>query len=107
MPAEVLLTGRTITAYRVPAVTASGLAKFAVKKPPAPLLKPVMVAVARSGPVGTAGLPAVARIETVRLGVVPAHPLQNRSRSARVSCPLTAAVKVWPAQPVELKAKPL
>ena len=49
------------------------------------LLNPETVAVARSAPLGTAGLPLVALSETVMFGVVPVHPLQNRSRSTCVS----------------------
>src|SRR4051812_5062433 len=66
-----------------------------------------MVAVARSAPVGTAGLPVVARSETVTLGVVPVQPGQKRSTSMWVTGPVGPGVKVCPAHVVELKAKPL
>src|ERR1041385_1851480 len=85
---------------------ASGV-RLALKKPPAPVEKPAIVPVARSGRGGSAGLPAVARRETVRFGIVPVQPLQKRSRSARVSVPVCAAVKVCPAQLVLLNPKPL
>src|SRR5712671_1331090 len=107
VPAEGLDTVRRMTAYRVPAVSVGGLLKFAVKKPAAPLEKPAMVATARSAPVGTAGLPLVALIETVMFGIVPVQALQKRSTSALVNWPLTSGVKVWPAQLVLLKPKPL
>ena len=61
----------------------AGLAKFAAKKPPEPLEKPGIVAVARSAPVGRS--PLVALIDTVMFGVVPVHPEQNRSKSALVN----------------------
>ena len=83
-----------MTAYRVPAVTIVGVVNVAVKKPPEPLEKPGIVAVARSGPVGSGVVPVVARIETVKFGVVPVHALQKRSRSTRVSKPLLGALKV-------------
>src|SRR5260370_40386085 len=69
--------------------------------------QPVMVVDARSAPVGTAGVALVALIETVIFGVVPLQPLQNSSTSALVSLPVTAGVKVWPAQLVLLKPNPL
>src|SRR3954462_13811620 len=105
MPADGFETGRTTIAYLVPAVSVSGVAKFAVKNPPAPVEKPGMVAVARSAPVGRP--PLVARMETARFGVVPVQPLQNRSRSTLVRLPLTPAVNVWPAQLVAFMPKPL
>ena len=83
MPAEGLAVGRVTSAYCVPAVSVGGLLKLAVWKPAAPLLNPVMVADARSAPVGRP--PVVARRESVRFGVVPVHPLQNKLMSARVS----------------------
>jgi hypothetical protein len=60
--------------------------------PEAPLLKPVIVAEARSAPVGK--LPLVALSESVRFGVVPVHPEQNRLMSALVNWPVTPAVNV-------------
>ena len=84
-----------------------GEAKLAVKYVPVLLVNPVIVAVARSAPVGTAGVPVVARIDTARSGVVPLHPLQNRSRSMRFSGPLTDGMKLWPAQLVAVNPKPL
>jgi hypothetical protein len=61
-----------------------------------PLEKPGIVAVARSPPVGR---PAeVARIDTVRFGVVPVQPEQKSWRSTLVSCPVIAGMKVWPPQ---------
>ena len=63
----------------------AGLAKLAEKNPPPPLLKPVIVAAARSGPVGASGLPVVARIEAVIFGVVPVHEAQKRFRSTLVN----------------------
>src|SRR4029453_4464179 len=81
--------------------------KLAEKYPPAPLLNPGMVATARSAPVGSAGLPVAARIETGRFGVVPVQPLQKRSRSTLDKLPVTPAVKVCPAQLVLVKPKPL
>src|SRR5437870_7765114 len=83
------------------------MAKFAGKKPPDALEKPGVVATARSEPVGTGGLPVVARIDTVRFGVVPVQLLQKRSRSTLVSLPETPGTKVWPAQDVLLNPKPL
>src|SRR5438105_3781367 len=107
MPADVFAMGRKITAYVVPAVTVNGVVKVAVKNPPAPLLKPGIVAVARSAPVGSAGVPAVARIDRLMFGVVPVQLLQKRSRSTLVMGPEIAALNVWPAQFVALKPKPL
>ena len=53
----------------MPAVTVSGVAKVNVLQPPAPpSLKPGIVAVARSAPVGTGVVPVVARIESVMFG---------------------------------------
>ena len=52
-------------------------------------------------------MPVVALMEIVMFGVVPVQPLQNRSTSILVSCPVTPALKVWPAQLVLLKPKPL
>ena len=69
-------------------------------------MKPAIVAVARSAPVGTGVAPVVARIETVRFGNVPVQPLQKRSRSTCVSWPVTPAVNVWPAQLVLVIPKP-
>src|SRR5260370_40096893 len=69
--------------------------------------QPVMVVDARSAPVGTAGVALVDLIETVIVGVVPVQPLQNSSTSALVSLPVTAGVKVWPAQLELLKPNPL
>src|SRR5215470_9342665 len=94
-----------ITAYLVPAVSVVGVAKLAEKYPPAPLLNPGIVVTARSDPVGT--LPEVARIETVRFGVVPVQFVQKRSRSTLVKRPVIADVKVCPAQVVLVKLKPL
>ena len=54
-----------------------------------PVVLPGMVVTARSDPVGRP--PLVALIETVRFGVVPVQALQNRSRSTRVSWPVTPA----------------
>src|SRR6266567_1184643 len=105
MPAEGFDTGRNTNAYLVPAVRVGGVLKFAAKKPPEPLEKPGIVAVARSAPVGKS--PLVALTDTVIFGVVPVHPLQNRSTSALVSWPVTPAVKVWPNQLVEVNPKPL
>ena len=62
-------------AYCVPAVTAKGAAKVPVKNPLP--LKPGIVAVARSAPVGSP--PDVARMESVRSGVVP---VQRRAELA-------------------------
>ena len=73
---------------------------MAAKSPPAPLLNPVMVAVAKSGPVGTGVAPTVARMETVMSGVVPVQPLQKRPMSALNSSPLTEDVKLCPPQVV-------
>src|SRR5215212_416853 len=106
MPADGFETGRTSTAYLVPAVSVAGVAKFAAKNPPAPLLKPGMVAVARSGPVGRPPA-SVALTETVRFGNVPVQVLQKRSRSTRDSCPVTPAWKVCAAQFVALNPNPL
>ena len=106
VPADGFDTARTTIAYFVPAVRVGGVPNVAVKKPPAPLEKPGIVAgVARSAPVGRS--PLVARIETVMFGVVPVQPLQNRSTSTAVNWPLTPAVKLWPNQAVEVKPKPL
>src|SRR3954447_4549217 len=86
---------------------AAGDAKLAGKYPPDPLENPGIVAVARSAPVGTAGLPVVARRATVRFGVVPVHPLQNRSRSTPVNEPERPATNVCPAQLVLVNPNPL
>src|SRR3954464_13891055 len=94
-----------MTAWRVPATTDVGVAKFAVKYPPEPVENPGMVAVARSGPIGAP--PLVARMETAKLGVVPVQPLQKRSRSTLVTVPFTAGVNVCPAQLVAFMPKPL
>src|SRR5207248_5361474 len=59
------------------------------------------------GPGGRGGVRLVALMETVRFGVVPMQLLQKRSRSALVKGPVTAGVKVCPAQLVLLKPKPL
>src|SRR6059058_1234215 len=48
-----------------------------------------MVAVAKSAPVGKAGDPVVARMETVKFGMVPVQPEQNRSRSILITGPVT------------------
>jgi hypothetical protein len=64
-------------------VSVGGVLKFAAKKPPEPLEKPGIVAVARSAPVGRSLL--LFRIETVMFGVVPVQPLQNRLMSALVN----------------------
>src|SRR3954451_6657987 len=70
-----------------------------------------MVAEARSAPVGTAGLPAVARSDSVRSGGVPVHEAppwtQKSSTEACVRRPVLLGTKVCPAQVVELKPKPL
>ena len=106
VPAEGFETARNTMAYRVPAVSVGGTAKFAEKNPPEGLLKPAIVAVARSTPVGTGVAPVVARIETVMFGVVPVQPEQKRLRSTCVSWPATPAVKVCPAHAVLLNPKP-
>src|SRR5882724_1855745 len=103
VPTDGFDTARTTNAYDVPAVTATGVTKVALKKPPELLEKPGIVAVARSTPVGRS--PLAFRIETVRFGVVPVQLLQNRSTSTCVSWPLVPTVKVWPNQLVEVKAK--
>src|SRR5689334_6963060 len=96
---------RQTMAYCVPLVSVAGLAKFAVKLPPAPLQKPAMVAVARSAPVGR--LPEALRIETVMFGIVTDEQLRlNRLRSTRVSCPVTAGVKVYASHVVFLNPAP-
>ena len=70
----------------------NGAPKVAVFRPPAPpSLKPGIVAVARSAPVGVP--PLVARIETVMFGLVAVQAEQNSSMSARVSWPLMAGVQ--------------
>src|SRR5689334_4850206 len=95
-----------MTAYFVPAVTVIGEPKVAVLRPPAPpSLKPAIVAVARSAPVGAP--PLVARMETVMFGLVAVQPEQKSSMSARVSWPLMAAVKVCPAHDVLVMPKPV
>src|SRR5262245_39849426 len=97
-----------MTAYLVPAVTVSGEAKVTVLSPPAPpSLNPARVVEARSAPVGTGVTPVVARMETVMFGFAPEQPEQKSSMSARVSWPLMAGVKVWPAQLVLVKVKPV
>src|SRR5438132_1216198 len=107
MPAEGFAVARSTIAYVVPAVTEVGAAKLAENKPPDPLEKPGMAAVARSPPVGTAGLPVVARIDPERSGVVPVQPLQNRSRSTPTSAPDMPAVNVCPAHEVLVNPNPL
>ena len=82
----------------------SGLAKVPVKYDDAPLLLPARVADARSGPVGR--LPLVALTDRVRLGAVPVQPEQKRLMSAFVSCPVTAAVNVYPPQVVVFMPTP-
>src|SRR6266571_3483136 len=82
------------SAYCVPAVTLTADVNVPVYHWAAPLLKPGIVAVARSLPVGSP--PEVARTDSVRSGVVPVHPEQKRLMSAFVRTPLTAGVKVWP-----------
>ena len=88
-----------------------GLANVTVFRPPAPAsLNPGRVAVARSAPVGTSWPPtlAVARIDTVMSGFAPLQLFaQNSSTSRRFSWPVTVGVKVWPAQLVLLKLKPV
>ena len=92
MPREGFATGRTSNAYTVPAVKLMDGLKVTVKLG-APAEKPVIVAVVRSAPVGSP--PVVLRIETVRLGVVPVHALQNSwIVSAWTSVPVTPAVNV-------------
>ena len=83
VPVDGFATGRTISAYRVPAVNVGGETKFAAKNAPAPFEKPGIVVIARSGPVGKS--PLVALIETLRFGVVPVQAEQNKKRSARVN----------------------
>ncbi len=81
-------------AYCVPEVIETGVPKDAVKRTVEPLAKevPVIVAVARSAPVGR---PAeVARSESVRFGGVPPQPLQKSWTSAFTRRPLTPAMKV-------------
>src|SRR5215212_2088692 len=92
IPGEGFATGRTTSAYLVPAVTFKGVTRFAAKYPPALVENPGIVAVARSAPVGRS--PVVFLIETVRFGVVPVQPLQKRSTSTRVNDPLTVGVNV-------------
>ena len=97
-----------MNAYRVPAVSVIGLANVNVFRPPAaPSLNPSSVAVARSAPVGTGVAPVVFRIDRVMLGFAPLHAEQNSSTSTRFSWPVTVGVKVWPAQVVLLKPKPV
>src|SRR5438105_3866337 len=95
---------RMTSAYCVPAVTLTGDENVAVYQLAAPLLKPGMVAEARSLPVGTP--PDVARSESVKLGVVPVQPEQKRLMSAFVNAPFTAGVNVWPPQTVVLIPTP-
>src|SRR5256885_1136952 len=63
-----------------------------------------MVAEARSPPVGNP--PLVARMESVRFGVVPVHPLQNKLTSTFVTCPVPMGVNVCPNHVVVLKPPP-
>ena len=92
MPSEGFATGRTSKAYTVPDVKPMDGAKVTVKLG-VPAEKPGIVAVVRSAPVGSP--PLVLRIETVRLGVVPVHPLQKIwIVSAWTSVPVTPAVNV-------------
>ncbi len=63
------------------------------------------MALARSAPLGK---PAeVARRDSVRLGVVPVQPEQNRLISARTSWLLSVGVNVWPPQVVVVITTPL
>jgi hypothetical protein len=83
----------------VPALSVAGALKFAVKVVMFPLLSPVIVALARSTPVGT---PAdVVRIDTVKLGLdvqaLPVDP-QNSVKSAFTTGPLMPDVNVCAAQ---------
>src|SRR4051812_27770700 len=94
-----------MSAYWVPAVTVTGEAKLAVYVAAEPLEKPVIVPVARSGPVGRPAL--VARSDTVMLGVVPVHALQNRLASTWVTGPESVGMKVWPDQLVAAKLVPV
>ena len=108
VPVENAAEFRKMNAYRVPAVSVTGLSNVNVCSPPAPpSLKPGIVAVARSEPVGTGVVPVVARIDRVMVGPVVVHPEQNSSTSTRLSWPLTVGVNVWPAQPVFVKPKPV
>ena len=52
VPGDGLVVGRTTSAYCVPAVIVAGVANVAEWNPEDPLLKPVIVAEARSAPVG-------------------------------------------------------
>jgi hypothetical protein len=97
--------GLMTSAYCVPALTLSGVASVAVRKPELPSENPVTVPDARSAPVGSP--PDVARSESVRSGVVPLQPEQNRLTSTCVSGPLTDGVKVWPPQLVVVIPTPL
>ena len=58
-----------------------------------------------SAPVGR--LPLVARSESVRFGIVPVQPLQNRLMSTWVSRPVRPAVNVWPPHVVVVMPTPL
>src|SRR5690242_8063126 len=98
-----------MTAYLVPAVKVRLLLlKSAVlKPPPPPSLKPAIVAVARSAPVGTGVAPVVALIETVMFGELAVQLAQKSSKSTRFNVPVTAGVNVWPAQLVSVMPKPV
>ncbi len=86
---------RKTSAYRVPAVSVTGLEKVIVFGPPAPpSLKPGSVAEARSAPVGTGVAPVVARMESVTFGLFAVHDAQKSSTSTRLSCPVTVGVTV-------------
>ena len=98
--------GRITSAYCVPEVSVGRLLKLAVKSlatPPLP--NPAIVVDAMSAPVGRP--PLVALSESVRLGVVPVQPLQNRLRSTRVIWPVTAGVNICPPQVVIVIPTPL
>ena len=71
----------------------------------APLVLVVIVADAKSAPVGKLAL--VARTETVTVGAAPEHTEQKRFTSACTNCPVTAGIKVWPDQAVVEMPLPL
>ncbi len=106
VPGEGFAVGRITTAYIVPAVTVGGVPNVAVKNEATPpLLKPVIVAAARSAPVGRP--PLVARMLRVRFGVVPVQPLQKRLMSTAATTPERPGVKVCPPQVVVVMPTPL
>ena len=86
-------------------MSVTGDAKLAVKKPPPPLQKPAIVAVARSAPVGN--LPAALRIDTVRFGIVTAPQFKLKKLiSARTTGPVIADVNVCASHVAVLKPAP-